>query len=51
MQLSYFRQRKAVRAAAERMIDWNPARVIMTHGRWYHGNAVAELRRAFRWVL
>ena len=51
MQLSYFRRRKAVRAAAERMIAWNPERVILAHGRWYDGNAVAELRRAFRWVL
>jgi hypothetical protein len=42
---------KAVRTAAERMIAWNPERVIMAHGRWYDGNAVAELRRAFRWVL
>jgi hypothetical protein len=51
MQLSFLRQRKAVRAAVEQMIAWNPARVIMAHGRWYDGNAVAELRRAFRWVL
>lgn len=51
MQLSPLRQRKAVRAAVERMIAWNPERVIMAHGRWYDGNAVAELRRAFRSVL
>jgi hypothetical protein len=51
MQLSFLRQRKAVRADAERMIAWNPERVIMAHGRWYDGNAVAELQRAFRWVL
>jgi hypothetical protein len=51
MQLSFLRQRKTVRAAVERMIAWNPERVIMAHGRWYDGNAVAELRRAFRWVL
>lgn len=51
MQLSFFRQREAVRAAAERMIAWTPERVIMAHGRWYDRNAVAELRRAFRWVL
>ncbi len=51
MQLSFIRHRKAVRAAVERMIAWNPERIVLAHGRWYERNAVAELRRAFRWVL
>ena len=51
MRLSFVRQRKAVRAAVQQMIAWAPARVILAHGRWYDANAVAELRRAFRWVL
>ena len=51
MQLGLLRQRAAVRAAARRMIDWAPERVILAHGRWYEKDAVAELRRAFRWVL
>jgi hypothetical protein len=33
------------------MMAWEPERIIIAHGRWYEGNAVAELRRAFRWVL
>lgn len=40
-----------VKAAVEKMISWNPERVILAHGRWYETNGVAELRRAFRWVL
>lgn len=40
-----------LRAAVERMIAWAPDRVILAHGRWYDGNARAELRRAFRFVL
>lgn len=51
MQLSFFRHRKAVRAAVEKMIAWGPERIIIAHGRWYDGNALSELRRAFRWVL
>jgi len=37
-------------AAAERLIAWDPARIIVAHGRCYPDNAVAELRRAFRRV-
>lgn len=51
MQLSFFRQRKAVRAAVQRMIAWEPERIIIAHGRWYPRDGVAELKRAFRWVL
>jgi hypothetical protein len=51
MQLTFWRHRKAIRQAVERMIAWNPERIIIAHGRWYEGNCAAELRRAFRWVL
>jgi Domain of unknown function (DUF4336) len=51
MQLSFFRNRKAVRAAVERMIAWKPERVILAHGRWYDANVLFELNRAFRWIL
>ncbi|MCP5037900.1 MAG: hypothetical protein GY945_09910 [Rhodobacteraceae bacterium] len=47
-----FRSGKAeARQDIERMIAWNPDRVIMAHGRWYDTNAVAELKRAFRWIV
>lgn len=51
MQLSFLFGRKEVRAAVQRMMAWQPERVILAHGRWYEGNAAAELRRAFRWVM
>ena len=51
MQLSFLRQRKAVRVAARKMIAWAPEQVVLAHGRWYETDGVAELRRAFRWVL
>ena len=51
MRLSFFRQHKAVRAAVQRMIAWEPERIIIAHGRWYARDGVAELKRAFRWVL
>jgi len=40
-----------LRVAVEQMIDWAPERVILAHGRWYARDGVAELRRAFRFVL
>ena len=51
MQLTFWRHRTEVRAAVERMIAWEPERIIIAHGRWYEGNCAAELRRAFRWVF
>ena len=51
MQLSFLGHRKNVRAAAELMIKWAPKRIVIAHGRCYETQAVAELRRAFRWVL
>lgn len=50
MQLTFLRHRKAVRAAVSRMLAWEPERIVISHGRWYDSNAVAELRRAFRWA-
>jgi len=37
--------------AVRRMIEWNPERVIIAHGRWYERDGQAELSRAFRWLL
>jgi hypothetical protein len=51
LRMSFKASRRQLRAAVEQMIAWNPERIIMAHGRWYPDNAVAELRRAFRWVL
>lgn len=43
--------RAELRRAVERMIGWDPERVIIAHGRWFPRNGAAELRRAFRWLL
>lgn len=39
-----------VMRAVETMILWSPTRIVVAHGRCYAGDAVAELRRAFRWA-
>jgi hypothetical protein len=51
MRWSFHRQRETLRVAVERMLAWQPERVVLAHGRWYSDNATAELRRAFHWVL
>jgi hypothetical protein len=40
--------RLELRAAVEKMILWDPARIILAHGRWYDRNGA---RRACRWLL
>jgi len=46
--LSFFGRRKQLKAAIQTMIDWDPYRIILAHGRWYQKDGSAELRRAFR---
>ena len=51
LRTTFARQRPAMKAAVERMIAWNPERVIIAHGRWFETAGAAELRRSFRWLL
>lgn len=51
MRLTFLRRRHALKAAVETMIAWNPARIILAHGRWYEKGGAHELRRAFCWLL
>lgn len=43
--------RQPLREAVERMIAWQPERIVLAHGRWYGRDGAAELRRAFGWLL
>lgn len=47
---TFFMHRKKMSEAVRTMISWQPQRIIIAHGRWYEDNAVAELKRAFRWL-
>ncbi len=51
MAISFQRRKAHLRALVRCMIDWQPERVILAHGRWYDRDGTAELRRAFRDVL
>ncbi len=39
-----------LRQAVRRMMDWNPERILLTHGKGYESNCRQELARAFRFV-
>jgi hypothetical protein len=49
MRLSF--AKPILRNAVETMIGWDPARIVLAHGRWYERDGAAELRRAFGWLL
>ena len=41
---------RSARAAVEKMLAWNPRRVIMAHGVWQRENGRDYLERAFGWL-
>jgi hypothetical protein len=45
------RRRPQLKTAVERMVAWDPERVIIAHGRWFETDGAFELKRAFRWLL
>lgn len=49
MRLTY--GKAELRACVEKMIAWNPERIILAHGRWYQHDGARELTRAFSWLL
>lgn len=51
IRLTFSNHSAGLKAAVRRMIELNPERVILAHGRWYERDGCAELRRAFRWIL
>jgi hypothetical protein len=50
MRMTFRNGRNEARKCRERMIAWQPERVVLSHGKWYERDGVAELRRAFRWL-
>jgi hypothetical protein len=51
LRFTYGRQNPELREAVEKMISWDPERVILAHGCWYQRDGANELKRALRWAL
>ena len=45
------RKREEAKAAAERLVAFEPKRVIFSHGRWFHKDGAALLRQSLEWLL
>lgn len=50
LRLTFMGRKREARASFERMLAWEPEKVIMAHGRPYYRDGGAELCRAFRWL-
>ena len=50
LRMTFFGKKEQARSCLQRILQWNPEKVILSHGRWYENNGTAELRRAFRWL-
>jgi hypothetical protein len=50
LRLTFLGRKREARSAFERMVAWEPEKVIMAHGCPYERDGTAELRRAFRWL-
>jgi hypothetical protein len=50
LRMTFIGKKEQARSCLQRILQWNPEKVILSHGRWYENNGTAELRRAFRWL-
>ncbi|MEO1670026.1 MAG: DUF4336 domain-containing protein [Cyanobacteria bacterium J06631_2] len=50
LRMTFWGRKEQARSCFKRMLQWNPEKVILAHGRWYEEDGVAELHRAFRWL-
>jgi len=48
---SFLFGKKKARACLERILAWQPERVVIAHGEWARENGEAFLRKGFRWLL
>ena len=50
LRMTFWGRKEESRSCLKRILQWNPEKVILAHGRWYENNGATELRRAFRWL-
>lgn len=50
LRMTFSGRKPLLRAQIDAMIDWDPERIVIAHGRWYASGGASELRRAFRWL-
>jgi Domain of unknown function (DUF4336) len=50
IRLAARKHRAALRIGVEKMLLWNPSRVILSHGPCIHDNPIAAIQSAFSWL-
>lgn len=50
LRMTFWGQKAQARSCLKRMLEWEPRKIVLSHGRWYESNGTAELRRAFHWL-
>jgi hypothetical protein len=43
--------RQQAKQSAQRLVGWNPERVLFSHGRWFDRDGAERLRRSLGWLL
>lgn len=51
MRLPLIFQKRKTRAAVQKILSWQPERIILSHGRWFDANASTTLQRLLGWAL
>lgn len=50
LRMTFWGRKKQAYQCYKRILEWQPEKIILAHGRWYESNGVRELNRAFRWL-
>lgn len=51
LRLAMAARRREAAQAARRLLEWEPERVIFSHGRWFERDGAAALARSLSWLL
>ncbi len=51
LRLALWPKRQEARPAYQRVLAWEPERIVLSHGRCFETNGIAAIRRAFDWAL
>lgn len=43
-------RKNLARPCFQQMLEWQPQKIILAHGRWYREQGTAQLHRSFRWL-
>ena len=50
LRLSFLGHKRALVQNLERLRNWRPERIVISHGRWFSSDGTLELERMFRWI-